>query len=585
MTGIRKFLQEARRRRVFRTGGLYIVGAWVLLQVGDLALESLEMPAVLLRYFWIAAFAGFPVALLFGWYYEITPDGIRKTPPGSDPDVELQMAVPDYALLAALAILVAVAAAGLFDQARQAEQLSGPYDPDAIAVLPLENLSGDDGQEYFSAGIHDALLTSLSRISGLRVISRTSSVRLDRTIGMRQIGATLGVRNIVEGSVTREGNRVRVIVQLIDAATDTHIWAQNFERDFTSVLALQNDMAKAIAKAVEIQLSADEEARLATAELVDPETYDRYLRAVYMMNQGDNRVRRRGIAILERLVEEDKADARVYASLAFGYAVLGHSPFPEGMYPASKLAVREAMRLDDSIPEVYLAAGMHDMYYEREFAAADESLNRALAINPSLVGAQYHYAWLMELYRDSERALPPGDATVELDPLSTDLRAWLAEQYRSAGQYARAIELARETLEIDEHHGIAMMSLALTLAESGDLEAALATSGKVSGHPAWGFTHGVVLAAAGREAEAREQLAAIEKHPRNVISLTLLTAALGDVDDTFHWMGVAKEMKLPWYPWMITWFPFMDSARNDPRMDVLAEELGLSDALARARGL
>ena len=128
------------------------------------------------------------------------------------------------------------------------------------------------------------------------------------------------------------------------------------------------------------------------------------------------------------------------------------------------------------------------------------------------------------------------------------------------------------------------MSLALTLAESGDFESALAAAEKISGHPLWGATHGVLLAAAGQEAEARAMLAGINKQPRNVIALTLLTAVLGDVDDTFHWLGVAKEMDLPWYPWLITWFPFMDNARNDPRMDVLAEELGLSEALARARG-
>ena len=138
MAALSRVIAEARRRRVFRTAGLYIVGAWVLLQVADLALESLELPDALLRFFWYAAFAGFPIALIFGWYYEISPDGIRKTAPADDvTDDDLRMRVPDYVIIGALALVVAVGAAGLFDRARQAEELAGPYDPNGIAVLPL----------------------------------------------------------------------------------------------------------------------------------------------------------------------------------------------------------------------------------------------------------------------------------------------------------------------------------------------------------------------------------------------------------------------------------------------------------------
>jgi len=576
-------LAEARRRRVFRTAGLYVVGAWVLLQVADLALQSMEMPDALLRFFWYAAFAGFPVALIFGWHYDITAGGIRRTlPADSVPDEKLQMRVPDYVIIGALAIVVAVFAAGLFDQARQADELSGPYDPNGIAVLPLENLSGDEDQEYFSAGMHDALITSLSRISALRVVSRTSTTRLDRSLAMPQIGRSLGVRNVIEGSVTREGGRVRVLIQLVDAAKDVQIWAANYEREFTGMLTLQGEIAKSIARAVNVRLTNEEESSLTVSRSVDPDVYDRYLRGMYLLNQSDNRVRRRGIKILEAIEEEGKADARVYAALAYGYAVLGHSPYPEGMYPASKQAAQHALEMDDSIAEVYLALGMHELYYEWNFNAAEAHLQHALELNPSLTGAVYHYAWIMELLRRSDKALPPGDKTVELDPLSPSMQAWLAEQYRTAGQYEKAIELAQVTLELDPRNAIALQSLGLTYAARGDFENALHNTGKIAHHPMWGFTHGVVLALAGREQEAHEVLSGIEKEPRNVLALTLLNAALGELDETFYWIGVAKEVQLPWYPWFITWFPYMDEAKQDPRMRALAAELGLEDALDRA---
>ena len=586
MGTLSSFIAEARRRRVFRTGGLYVVGVWALLQVADLALESLGLSGELLRFFWYAGFAGFPIALIFGWYYEITADGIRKTLPADSLSGEaLPMGVPDYVIIGALAVVVAIGAAGLFDQARQAEELAGPYDPNAIAVLPLDDLSGGEDQEYFSAGMHDALIASLSKISALRVVSRNSALRLDRSMPMPEIGRTLRARNIVEGSVTREGNRVRVIIQLVDAAKDTQVWAANFEREFKSVLSLQGEMAKSIASAVNVQLTDEEERRLARTESVDPDSYDKYLRGMYLLTQPNNRVRRRGIALLETMVEEGKADARVYAALAFGYAVLGHSPFPEGMFAASKEAAQRALELDDSIPEIYLALGMHELYYEWDFDAAEAQLQRALDLNPSLTATVYHYAWLMELWQYSDKALPLGDKTAELDPLSPYILFTLAEQYRNDGQYDEAVRIADEAIALNAQHAGAISTKGASIARQGDFETALAILEPIKDAPAWGARYGGVLAQAGREREAREYLESIEKIPRNVIALVLVYSALGDTDEVFHWLNIAKETKLPWYPWFITWFPDMDPMRNDPRMDELAAELNLTEALARARAL
>ena len=584
MGTLSRVVAEARRRRVFRTAGLYVVGAWVLLQVADLALGSMDLPDSLLRFFWFAAFIGFPIALVFGWYFDVTAEGIHRTPLSDvAPPEDLQMRVPDYVIIGALTVIVAVVAAGLFDRARQAEELTGPYDPNAIAVLPLENLSGDEDQEYFSAGMHDALITNLSKISALRVVSRTSTTRLDRSMAVPEIGRSLGVRNIIEGSVTREGSRVRIIIQLVDAVVDAQIWTANYEREFTSMLSLQAEIARSIARAINVQLTNEEENRLTVAESVDPEIYDRYLRGMYLLNQPDNRVRRRGIKILEAIEREDKADARVYAALAFGYAVLGHSPYPEGMYPASKLAAQRAMEMDDSIAEVYLALGMHEMYYEWDYDAAEAQLQRALALNPNLTGAVYHYAWLMELWQHPDKALVLGERTVELDPLSSILQGDLAWQYLNDGQLDEAIRIAEIAIELNPRNATAIRVKGKSLALQGDFEAALTDLETIREHPLWGSEVGVVLAMAGREEEAREYLAGVEKVPRNVFALGRLYSALGDTDEVFHWMAVAKEIKLPWYPWFITGVYPMDSARKDPRMDVLAAELNLTEALARAR--
>jgi len=239
------------------------------------------------------------------------------------------------------------------------------------------------------------------------------------------------------------------------------------------------------------------------------------------------------------------------------------------------------MELDDSIAEVHLALGMHQMYYEWNFAAAENSLLRALELNPNQTWAVYQYAWLKELYQDSDASLPPGDLTVELEPLLADLYGWLAEQYRNAGQYERVMQLVDDSLELDPNNAITLMSLGLTYAEQGEYERAVQTTSKIANHAVWGYVHAVVLARAGRSEEAREILDSIEKIPRNVLALISINSALGEVDEAFHWMEVARDSKLPWYPWFITWFPFMDEVRADPRMKILAEDLGLEDVLAQ----
>lgn len=576
MRAVAAFFAEARRRRVFRTAGLYIVGAWVLLQVADLALGSLELPGGLLRYFWLAAFAGFPVALILGWRYEISPVGIRRTTPAAGADVrDLELKIPDYILIVGLALISGLVAAGLLERARVDEARHGG----GIAVLPLENLSSDPGQDYFSAGMQDALITSLSKIAALRVVSRTSTLLLDPGLAMPQIADLLGVDHVIEGSVAREGDRVRVIVQLIDAKNDAHVWAESFDREVASVLTLQNEMARSIAEAVNVQLSDTERVVLGDARPVDPDIYDNYLRGMYLINRPSAQERNRGITILEQVVEMDPANALAYAGLAYGYAILGHSPAPEGMYPASKLAAARALELDDTLAEAHLSVGMLKLYYEWDFPAAEIAFQRALQLDPNLAIAYLHYAFLIELYGQSEKSLPLGDKAVRLDPLSPLVLSNVGAQYWAAGRYDKALELSEETLQIDPGNAFAQWLQAMVYCDTGDPERAMEVAEAIRGHPAWGFVYGIVLARSGREDEAREFLDQIEKSPRNVIALVALSGTLGDNDEVFHWLEVARDVRLPWYPWLVTWLPGLAGAREDPRMTEFATEIGLEDYL------
>jgi len=252
--------QELRRRRVLRLAGAYVVGGWVLLQVADLAMQSLELPDRALGYVWMAVFIGFPVALVFSWRYDITAAGIVRTPPADhDATRDLSLRKPDYLILAALAAVFLAVVYGVFSGVRDiapgTQSVLLDAQTSSIAVLPLIDLSEDPGQAYFAAGMQDALLTSLSKITALKVISRTSSERVDKSLSVPEIGRVLNVANVVEGSVTREGDSIRIIVQLIDTATDEHLWAETYLRKLDSVLSLQGEIARTIAQAIQVRLT------------------------------------------------------------------------------------------------------------------------------------------------------------------------------------------------------------------------------------------------------------------------------------------------------------------------------------------
>jgi TolB-like protein len=576
------FFREARRRHVFRTGGLYIVGAWVVLQVADLAFASFGLPGTAMRFLWYAVLAGFPVALVLGWRYNFSLSGITRTPPSDDDSRgDLSLGTTDYLVLGAMGIIALGIAYRAIDEVRRTNTIEDAPSTtliaeNSIAVLPLDNLTGDIEQEYFSAGMHDTLITSLSKIRALRVTSRTSATRVDRSYSVPMIGQALGVANIIEGSVSREGNRIRIIVQLINAISDTHIWAQTYEREVANLFDLQNEIARDIAAAVQIRLSPEEERALAMDGVSRPETYDAYLRGMFQMHKESPEAYRNGIAILTEAVENDPSSALAYAGLAYAYGKLGHSPYPvDGAYPKSRQAALKAIELDDTLAEAHLAVGMYKLYYEWDWTEAETSLLRAIELNPSLVAAHYHYAWMLELFGDHAKALYHGEITKELDPLSPFYTGWLADQYRSAGLYDKAITEAAATLAFSPDYPVALFTLGMTYVEMGRMDDAIAVHEKLRDVPFWSFALASTLASAGKTEEANDLVAAIREVPFSAVPLVIVHGALRNDDQVFRWIAEAGKIRVPWYPWFITWFPQTRYLADDPRMQALAAELKL----------
>jgi len=576
-------IREMRRRRMFRMVAVYVLSAWVVLQVADLAFPAFDIREAAIRWVWLAVLAGFPLALIFSWNFDLTPEGIRRTPRGAGASPQ-QLALKrfDYLLLAGLLIVAGLTIYNLSMRVLEEQAAldlapeTRAIDPNSIAVLPLENLSPDPEQAYFAVGMHDSIINSISKVTALRVTSRTSASRVDTSLTLPMIGRRLGVAHLIEGSIFREGNRVRVVVQLIDAQSDLDLWAETYERDFSDVLSIQADIARAVSRAVQVTLTPQDELSLERSLRIHPNTFEAYLRAMFQFRKETRRGYRRGIEILEQSLEEDPTSALAYAGLAQGYAELGHSPFPvRGAYPRAKAAADKAIELDDTLAEAHLAVAMYRLYYEYDWAGAEAGFERALELNPSLADAWYHRAWELELFGRDEEAIAAGEKTVELSPLSPFYISWLGDQYRDAGQYDKAIELAESVLRLSPDYPVAWLVLGNAYGESGWHQEAIEAHEQLSGSAFWAWARGYTYALAGQPEKAREILDGIEHETDNALPLALIYATLGQTEEALSWTREAREAKMPWYPWLIGWFPQFRGLHDEPEVIALAAELGV----------
>lgn len=586
MSKLKDLLRELRRRRVFRMTAIYIVASWVVVQVASETFPAFNIPEAAIRYVWIAVLIGFPIAVLFSWKYDVTTSGILRTPATHESVTEVRsLTRVDYGILTALGlvILATVFSVGQRLVEVQTEIARAPttreIDPNSIAVLPLENLSPNPGDVYFAAGVHDALITSLSKVTALMVTSRTSTLRVNPELSVPEIGRQLGVAKLLEGSVLMDGDRVRVIVQLIDAASDLHIWADTFEREVADIIALQNEVARTIADVIEVRLTPREAAALAKATPVQPNIYREYLKGMYQFRQETPAADRRGIEILEEVLRRDPTSALAHAGVAYGYAHLGHSPFPGDAYPKAILAANIALQLDPELAEAHLAVGMYRYYYEWDFEGAERALKRAIELNPSLTEAHYHLAWLYEIRGSDweDESLAEGERTRELSPLSPFMIAWLADQYRDACQYEEALTLAMESIRLDPNFPIGWLTLGATYAELGQFDEAIDAHGHLADRPDWSWSIGATYAAAGLEDKARAIAADLEQYPGTEYPLVSIYGRLGDRESALHWIAELEKVRFPWYPALLGWLPFHEAITDDPRLQARAAALGLPD--------
>ncbi len=455
----------------------------------------------------------------------------------------------------------------------------------SVAVLPLDNLSGDPEQEYFADGMTDALIADLAKIGGLKVISRTSAMQYKGARKpLREIAAALGVGAVVEGSVLRSGRRVRITAQLINAATDRHLWAETYERDLGDILDLQGEVARAIAGKILVKLTPRERSRLGGAGPVNPQAHEAYLRGRYFWHQRTPESVRKGLECFRRAVTADPSYARAWAGIADSYIVDGGrylSVPPDVAYSRAREAADKAVELDDELAEAHtsLAAVLTD--YDWDWSGADREYRRALELNPSYVTAHSWYAEQLSRMGRHEEAIREAETARELDPLALAANMIVAWIQFFGRRYEKAVEEARKTLELDPDYATAHRILGWAYEETGGLEQAIAAHLKASelsqGAPSFRGQLGRAYALAGRHQEAREILDELmetaERTPVSSFDVCLLHLALGDADRAIEWLNRAFDEHSDHLPYLKV-NPRIDALRSDPRFQALIGRMG-----------
>ncbi|HYU40875.1 MAG TPA: winged helix-turn-helix domain-containing protein [Vicinamibacteria bacterium] len=471
---------------------------------------------------------------------------------------------------------------------------AGPRTPPGrrltLAVLPFDNLSGDADQEYLSDGLTEEMITQLGRLEPdrLRVTARSSTWKYkhaDRDID--RLRRDLGADYVLEGSLRRAGERVRVTAQLIQAADQTHVWAETYERDLGDVLVLESEVARAVARAIALTLTPDAQARLASARSVGAESYQDYLRGRYFWNRRTEAALKQALGYFQRAIAADPDDARAYSGLADCYSALGASSVVGGLpprqaVPEAKAAALKALQIDGTLAEAHNSLAMVHLLYDWDLAASEREFRRALELDPDYTTADHWYSHTLTVLGRTDESLAESKRALELEPLNLAVGSHLGWHYLYARQYDQAIEQFRKTLELDPAFPPAQRYAAWAYLQKGMRQEAIASLraalGLLGRNPEVEGELGHALGVAGRRAEALAMLEGLRQlsSTRGVspYSIALVHGGLGDRDQALAWLEKAYVERSDYMPYLSR-EPMLDGLRSDPRFAALVRRIGL----------
>jgi TolB-like protein/DNA-binding winged helix-turn-helix (wHTH) protein/Tfp pilus assembly protein PilF len=479
-----------------------------------------------------------------------------------------------------LAIALVVLAGWLFQSRGHAPTIR------SVAVLPLDNLSGDASQEYFADGMTDQLIATLGQISALRVISRTSVMGYK---GARkplpQIARELNVDAVIEGSIMRSGGHVRITAQLIEAAADRHLWAQSYDGDVRDALALQSRVARAIADEIQVSVQPNEQAALTNVKAVNPDAYEAYLKGRFFWNKRTADGLTRAKAYFDEAVAKAPGYAQAHSGLADTYALLGDWQYgvmsSRDALPAAKAEAIKALELDDALGEAHTSLGFVLSGFDWDWAAAEKEFRRAIALNPGYATAHHWYAWHLSLMGRHNEAIAEMRKARNVDPLSLIINADLAEILLIAHAYDESAQQSRTTIDMDPDFAPAHNQLAEVYLQEHRRDDAITEFQKAvqlsEGSPICSANLARAYAASGRSVDAEQLLTRLKQRSTPAYShaaeIAMVYAALGDRNDAMAWLE--RGYKERFNPGVLL-RPGFDSLRSDPRFRDLMNRVGLT---------
>jgi TolB-like protein/Tfp pilus assembly protein PilF len=583
---IDNFFAELKRRNVYKVAVAYAVVSWLLIQIATQVFPFFEVPNWAVRLVVLLLILGFPVALILSWAYEITPEGIKLE---SEIDPAKSVTRKTGRKIVAFTAVIAAIAVGLLifqivrTRSTSTEQPIASAIPNkSIAVLPFDNLSRDPDNAYFCEGVQDEILTRLAKVADLKVISRTSTQHFKSAPeNLPDIAKQLGVAHILEGSVQKANDQVRVNVQLINALSDAHLWADTYDRKLTDIFGVESEIAKAIAESLQAKLTGAEKSSIAKVPTANPEAYELYLKGRFFWNKRTGVDLRKAIEYFNQAIAKDPNYALAYVGLADSYLLLpnyGSTSSKEALPPA-RAATKKALELDDSLAEAHASLGLLATI-ELDLDRATSELARAVQLKPNYATAHHWFALSLMTLARFDPAIAEGKRAIERDPLSLIINADDSWLYICARRYDEAEAQARKTLEMDSRFFLAHYYLGVTLQLKGHLAEAITEFQKafeINNDPYSLAMLGQAYARTGQKEEAQKILGRLNEEEKSryaaPYAMALINLGLGNkehaVDDLEHAYQTGETN----YLFVIKVDPLLDDLRGNPRFDALVQKI------------
>ena len=597
---IDNFFAELKRRNVYKVAVAYAVVAWLVIQAASIFFPAFDAPPWVMRTFIIVVIFGFPVALIFSWAFEITPEGIKL-----ESEIEPSKSIKRRTgrKIVAVTIALAVIAAGLFvyqlvqpqvgtslrdvrsDSAKDKGRLGEPSLPapnKSIAVLPFVNMSADKNDEYLSDGMTEELINVLSKVPGLRVPGRTSCFAFkgkNEEDIFRKVGDQLHVGTVLEGSVRKAGDKLRVTAQLINVSDGYHLWSKDYDGDVKDILNFQSNVAEQVVQALQVKLGGEGTRVLAKKPTENPEAHRLYLLGRYEFAKYTQTGWNNAIRYYEQALRIDPEFALAYCGLADNYAYMGSVVMPEKEAIAKeKEFAQKALELDPELAEAHMSLAL-TLVADYDWRNGLKEFDRALELNPNLAFAYELQAWTLNGLGRFDEAIAKTRKAVELDPLNPFFQMSLSFYQYWAGQYDDAIAQARKTLEMDPNSTISHVLLGLSFLKKGDTASAIAELQKTKAPDpgAWyqGFL-GYAYAISGDRAKAEQALRELEElAKRQYVSPTAFATiylGLGEKEKCLDWLEKAYEQQDS-ACWYLKIDQIYDGVRNQPRFQALVQKV------------